>query len=406
MKKIKNKSLTFLVSLLCFGLFAQENSYIANLKNDSIAGYKKIVLTPKLQTISNSDFSDLRLLDANNQQVPYFIQSRNFKFLDAEFIAYKHNIYYTKSQTSVIVNNPKNSIYYSFTLKLSNANVSKKCKIEGSNDAQKWFVISERLYLNLSKNTTKGFNYYTVSFPAVDYNHIRLVINDSVSAPLHIKDVGFLKYNKVIDEEKYQSLKYSHEITQKEKTTSIHITATDNFEINKFDIYIDSPSKYDRNAVLYYLNVGSKKDERREIKRFNLSSKDSNVFKNLNIKQKEFWIEVDNKDNQPLSIFDINFYQKEKYLVADLKPNQQYTIVVGNKELSKPSYDLVNFIDEIEYNLPSININKETKNKEKSVEVKKIPFYQKPWFMWTCIGLVGITILIFTMSLFKKAEKL
>lgn len=406
MEKIKNKSVVFLVGLLCFGLFAQENTYTANLKNDSIAGYKKIALTPKLRVVANTNFSDLRIFDDSNQQIPYFIQSQVYKYVDKEFVAIKHEIDYSKLQTSVAVENPENKIFNSFTFKLSNANVSKKCRIEGSNDAQKWFVISERIHLNLSKNTTKGFNYYNIIFPSIDYNYIRLIINDSLSAPIHIKEVGYFKHQKIIDESKYQSLKYSHKIIQKEKSTSIHITATDNFEINKFDFSIDSPSKYDRNVRLYYLDTIHEKVEKREIKRFNLSSKNPTIFENLNIKQKEFWIEIENKDNQPLSITDINFYQKEKYLIADLKPNQQYTIVTGNKNLKKPSYDLVSFIDEIEYNLPSINIDKEAKINEKPVEVKEIPFYQKPWFMWLCIGLVGVIILIFTMSLFKKAEKL
>ncbi len=409
MKKTKNKLLISLVfSLICFVLSAQENlTYTGNLKNDTLIGFKKIILTPELRAVANDDFSDLRVFDTQMQQTPYFIQNFSYKKTGIVFFSINNKIYNTKKETKIVIDNPQKNIYNLFTFKVSNASVRKNCKIEGSNDSKKWYVISEKIYLNLSKNTAKGFNYYNINFPSIDYKYIRLVINDSLSAPIHIKDVGYFEHKKTSNELKYQSLDYTYKILQKEKLTLIHVTANKTFEINRLKLIIDNPNLYSRNARLYYAESINNEVIKHPLKSIHLNSKSPNSFKNLTIKQKEFWIEVDNKDDQPLSIVGIDFYQQEKYLVIDLKPNQNYTIVAGDKKLKKPSYDLVNFMHEIEYDLPIVKIEGvKTTKQELNIFVKEKKFYEKSWFMWLSMGAVGIIILLFTLSLLKKTEEL
>lgn len=408
MKKIiKSKILVYLFSFVCLILSAQKSlTYTANIKNDSLIGFKKIILTPELRAVANADFSDLRVFDIQEQQTPYFIQNYSYKNTVATFITINKKIYNTKKQTKVVINNPEKRIYNSFTFKLSNADVNKNCRIEGSNDNKKWYVISEKIYLNLSKNTSNGFNYYNLNFPSIDYKQIRLIINDSLSAPIHIKDVGYIKHEKLSNELKYQTLNYNYKINQKNNLTLIHFTADMAFEINKLDLTVDIPNLFSRDAIIYYIDETDSKTKH-QLDRLHLSSKAPNSFNNLNIKQKEFWIEIDNKDDQPLSITGINFYQKEKYLVTDLKPNQKYNIVAGDKKLKKPSYDLVYFMNEIEYDLPILKVEKEKAMTQIiKVDIKQKKFYEEPWFMWLSIGVVGIIILLFTMSLLKKTEAL
>ncbi len=402
MKKIKNK-LLLIFGMVSFIISAQESTiYTANIKNDSVIGFKKIVLTPKLRVIANTNFSDLRIFNTANQQTPYFIQDFSYQYVDEEFTAVKHTLKYNKKQTTVSVKNLKKKIYNSFTFKLSNTNARKNCKIEGSDNNKKWFVISEKIYLNLSKNTNNGFHYYNINFPSIDYKFIRLVINDSLSAPIHIKEVGYFKSKKVINKIKYLALDYNYKIEQKENLTLIHVSASRNYEINKINFKIEQPKLFNRTAKIYKNNTN-----KRSIKNMSLNSKSDNNFSDLNIQQKEFIIEIDNQDNQALQITSIDFLQKEKYLVTDLKVNQNYIITAGNKKLKKPLYDIVNFKNEIAYNLPILKlVNEEINIETKSVIVKNIPFYEKPWFMWLSISFVGIIILLFTISLLKKTNEM
>lgn len=409
-KKMKiNNIVVFIIVLVWFNINAQVNTeYVANIKNDSILGFKKIALTPKLRVIVNSNFSDLRILNNKEQQTPYFIQDYGYKEA-TKFVEIPSKITYTKKQTLVSINNPSQKLYTILTFKLSNTNAFKYCKVEGSNDNDKWFVVSERIHLYLQEgyHSDKSFNYFNINFPAIDYKHIRVVINDKYASSIHIKKTGYFKQKKTLENIKYIPLDYKYSVSQKGKETLIHIKSALPFEINKLAFNIGKPTMFSRSASLFLLDSINDKLEKTTLKNFNISSKTSNILKNLNLKYTDFWLSIDNKDNLPLTIAKINFYQKEKYVVADLVSNENYKIIAGNKKLKTPSYDVINFTDDIDYNLPKLIIKNEQINKtiiQPKIDTKK--FYEKPWFMWLSISIVGLIILLFTVSLLKKTDEI
>ena len=407
-----NNLLIILITLVSFSLFSQEKEqYKAIIKNDNTKGFKFIELTPNIRAIANSNLSDLRILDKENKQIPYFLQEESFIVIE-KFISFNKNksfgyknIHFNKKSTSYIVNNKTKKLLNNLTFKISNADVNKSCKIEGSDDNKKWFVVSEKIHLSLNNNSKKAFNYYNIQFPSIDYKYIKLVINDSLSAPINIKDIGYFNRKVIRKETTFNTLKYTYDISQEENSTIIHVKANRNFEINKIDFSIESPELYKRDVAFFTLKKRNKKEIKQIFKQFTLSSENKNTFSNLNIKHKEFWIEINNKDNQPLSINSINFYQKINYLVANLKANKEYSIIAGDKKLKKPSYDLVNFKDKIKTNLSTLKIEKEQfYSKPHSIIHKS--FYEQTWFMWVSISFIALIILGFTMSLMRQSKEI
>ena len=61
-----------------------------------------------------------------------------------------------------------------------------------------------------------------------------------------------------------------------------------------------------------------------------------------NLNEKEFTIEIENMDNQPLEIQNIQLFQNPITIVSRLKANEKYEVVIDST-YSKPIYDLVNF---------------------------------------------------------------
>jgi len=402
----KNNTLIIVLFFISLSLFSQENEqYKAVIKNDNIKGYKFVELTPNIKSIANFDLSDLRILDDQKKQIPYFLQEESFSVVDS-FIPLKNKISFKKDFTKIIINNSDGKLFNHFTFKISNADVNKSCKIEGSNNNKKWFVVSEKIHLSLNNNSDKAFNYYNIEFPNIDYKYIKLVINDSLSAPIHIKEIGYFNRKIIRKETTFNTLKYTYNISQKEKHTIIHVKAGKAFEINKIDFSIIAPELYKRDITFFTLKTRNKKEVRQIFKRFTLSSENKNTFRSLNIKHKDFWMEINNKDNQPISIDKISFYQKITYLIADLKANKSYTIVAGDKNLKKPVYDLVNFKDKIKSNLSTIKIKNEQFYFKKKLATKEKSFYEQAWFMWVSIGLVALIILGFTMSLMKQSKEM
>jgi hypothetical protein len=94
------------------------------------------------------------------------------------------------------------------------------------------------------------------------------------------------------------------------------------------------------------------------------------------------------------------------YVVADLKQNQEYTITAGNPKYKLPNYDLAHFTDKylIPNNLPEVKITQIKHENPKPQTAITKPFWQQSWFMWLCIGIGGLTILIFSNSLVKDLK--
>ncbi|ELY1991418.1 hypothetical protein SL054_000739, partial [Flavobacterium psychrophilum] len=138
-----------------------------------------------------------------------------------------------------------------------------------------------------------------------------------------------------------------------------------------------------------------------QIANFELNSDTNNTFNIAQIFEKELFIAIENKDNQPLTISKIELFQTPFYIITDLKNNENYTITTGNKDLDTPQYDLENFKNSITTNLPEAQITetKQIKNSCKTAANKT--FWQQSWFMWLCISLAGIAITYFVISLVK-----
>jgi len=407
MKKIMTKHSLFLIllSFLNFVLLAQTEQYKADIKTSEISKFKSIALTPKIRAVANDNFSDIRILDEQKHQVPYFLLKK-FAKTKVEFIPIKNNISNKKKSTSVVIYNPERKLYNQFSFKVTNANVNKTCKIEGSNHMKKWFVISEKKHLRLHNNHNKAYNYYNINFPSIDYEYIKLTINDTLAAPINVKDVGIFKSSYIKNENPYINLNYSQNITQNQNKTLIHFKSNRDYEINKIDFKIGGNEFYDRTIRFYTKTSSTKKSSLKVIfKTLTLNSKNTNSFYNLSIKEKDFWIEVDNKDNQPLHFKKINLLQKQQYLVASIKANKNYYIIAGDKKLNKPSYDIEKFKNEIETNLPIINLKNETISSPSISKNKEKVFYEQAWFMWFSIGLVAILIFYFTLSLIKQTKE-
>lgn len=411
--KFNNISISILCVVFSFLSFAKNETYqyTAKLNNVVQDTVYKIQLTPMLLSIANNDLSDVRIYNNKNQQIPFVFYNSTNRRTD-KFISIKPTVSNQNKKTIVTINNTEKKLYSGFTLLVANADVHKNCKIEGSNDNQKWFVISEFISLDLIGENGKGYNFYEIKFPSINYSIIKITIDDSLSAPINIKDVGIFQYqeatNKMYDDvSNYQSTATEN---AKNNTTEIKVKSIHKLNIDKIEFHITSPRLYNR-VVTIYKNVEIQRKnkiitERVDLYSFILSSNTSNIFENTNISENEFTIEIKNDDNLPLLLDKISFYQEQKFIIAELSKNNQYTITAGDKSLQTPNYDLNYFSDYANQNLPALSIeNEKVQNTTSDKNVAQLPFYQQKIFLWMSIILASIVLLFFSFTLLKQANK-
>jgi len=108
-------------------------------------------------------------------------------------------------------------------------------------------------------------------------------------------------------------------------------------------------------------------------------------------------IVVDNKDNIPIRIVDVNAYQLKNYIITYLKYEESYILKFGNRKAEFPVYDLTYFKESVPEKIPVINIeNLKQVYKENNTEISGLIWQIPPYYLWIGISLVGLILIILT----------
>ena len=246
-------------------------------------------------------------------------------------------------------------------------------------------------------------------FPRNNYKFLKFVFSNKNSLPINVLSFGSYKSRKQYAEKAIlQGFEQKINQDRKEKKTVIHIKFPEKQMVDAILFKITSPSFYLRNATIKVLktkiNKNKKEKYEAEIADFQLNSKLVNQFSLTNLYEKEFNIELENQDNQPLEISKIQLFQEPLNIVADLKSGESYQIEIDST-LETPQYDLANFSDKIPNNLPEVNIL----NFKKSINSENLEtgksFWQSSLFMWICIVFAVVVILYFAAGMLKDMGK-
>lgn len=405
--KLNNFFILLFLTNLSFGQFQVTGKIQDVTKN----GFHKIVLSPEIRSYSKQDLSDIRIFNSKGNEVPYFIQNNSEALLHTfeEYTIVSKSVVAKKS-TSIIIAIPSNQNNNQLSLFIANADGEKNYSISGSNDLKEWFGISNSKVLYDLNSTTEASVIKTISYPLSTYQYLKIDFDDRKTLPLNILKVG--NFNSQIQKNTWLEIKPKKTSTtedRSEKETLIHVTFDRPQIINQIVFEILKPTYYSRKAIIYK-KVKQQKNRKsviydEEIITFELNSNTKNSFTIPEIFEEEFFIKIENKDNQPLAISTIKYNQKPISIITDLSANEKYTIKAGDKNLTEPQYDLSDFKNNIQNNLHQTAIYDikpiaeiKTKSEEKSI-------WQKPWFMWTCILLGAVTILYFSVSLINDLKR-
>ena len=404
-QRIKKYSflIVFFIGITCFG-----QNYKGSMNPIENDGLHKIMLTSEIRAASKNNFNFLRIKDSENQEVPYVLKhhsDRLFSTFTPIKILSKKRI--KDSITAVLIENKSKKKLSNLIIQIANTNISKRYHLFGSNDAKKWFGITSNNTLNLNNVANKSSIEKRINFPTTTYKFLKIEFINKNSLPINILGVGIYT-NRYFSEEPIAITNYSQEVLQlkDKKVTQIKFKANNYHKINSISFDIKT-AFYLRNAKLIVQKTHKVKKRIEEyekvISTFQLSSKKENTLILNNLHEKEFTIEIDNQDNPDLAISGIKLLQKPIYLISDLKKDQKYKLIIDST-LSKPSYDLGNFISENTKIIEEVSINNFSKVKSKPSIVKDQSFWQTPIFMWVCIIFVSILIVYFALDLLKDVK--
>ena len=398
-----------LILLAANGLLAQHKT-TAKIETVKQSGLHKIILPSEIRSFSKEELGDFRIVDAKGNEIPYYIfqdnkdaASRNFsecKILSKTVIP--------KSKTILIFENPKTSID-EIVLSITNSDVTKSYSISGSDNREEWFGLVNNSQLYGLENSQDTSVFKTIPLPLTSYRYLKIEWNDKKTLPINVLKIGF--FTNLVNKSKLEEIiPKSIRLLQipAEKKTRIDISFNRPQIVNQIGFTITAPNWFQRKAQIFVhkkRQINQKSAPFQEpVFAFELSSNKKNTFSIPQLFEKECFIEIENRDNQPLTLAKIQLFQNQIAVIADLKANEKYTIQTGNPKLNSPEYDLENFKNSINNNLPEVKIYDIKYSAAKQNQTKVRSFWQQSWFMWLCISLGGLVIAFFTISLVKDMK--
>lgn len=403
------KSFINIVFLFSTILICSQNykGTISEIKQD---GFHKILLTPEIRSASLTDLAYFRILDANNDEVPYVVLNDESTVKSSYLPFSFKSVYNAKdSVTSIIIENKNQQNINHLTFQIANTKVKKTYSISGSNDEKEWFgLATNQLFLGLNE-AEKTTVEQSFSFPINEYRFLRFEFSNKESLPLQILNIGL--YNNLYTEESQTEItdfKIKNITNKENKTTQITVTfkIPQHIESMLFDIENDVFLREARILVNKTQTIKKRLETYlQNVFDFELHSGTHNNFDLPYIFEKEIIIEIENNDNPPLDINRIKFFQKPQYVVSNLKKDETYQAIIDTT-LHEPKYDLVNFKTTFTSNLPEAVITDFNKidNKNNTLSQAK-PFWQTNLFMWVCILLAILVIGYFALGLIKDLKK-
>ncbi|WP_187261115.1 DUF3999 family protein [Pontibacter beigongshangensis] len=366
-----SRKLLLLLALWCGGVaqaVAQEYNWQATVPAPAQSGYHSILLSPEITGQLQQDLADIRLYDAAGTEVPYLLRTEEPVQYRKLFRPYKIVSYTHRAGccSELIITNQEQQKINNISLLIRNADVQKQVALSGSDNQQDWYVLKAKDLLYAIENTQGTTEVKLLNFPLNDYKYLRLVLNDSSSAPLNIINAGY--YDTHPESGKYTLIPqqgFSRTDSAATKKTYLRLQFPQPVYPERLEFEINSPALYYRPARLLTKtesSTGRRRGLFRKQKRrlqqsatslpFTLSSNTPATVELPRRQVEELVIEIDNADNPPLDVAAVKAYQLNRYLVANLEAGKPYTLQFGDEKATAPTYELQHFRADIPTDAP------------------------------------------------------
>lgn len=322
--------------------FSEWNHWVS-IKMEGDSPYKAVYLTEEVYQYALTNLNDLRIVDNLGQQVPYYIQGgstlqqKNEIVINAQL---KEN--FQQNDTTyfdylISTSSTDDPIGNKLVFSLPNQNFLRHIEVYGSYDGHQWTKLTkDDLYWvdGRQKNEVllgedKKFHYYRIGLldnaDTISLGKMDLILSHDSSQ--------WASYKRVMKPEfKVENQKRETVITisnpHKLKIRRFIFDITGNFQ-RKYSVYRETQETAPLQVgELYSLSFAGKDLRSKEIS-FKKSLDESNIV-----------IKIQNQDDRPLVIHEIQAeYDIDKLVFPDLG-NQPYRLYFGNSKAKQPNYEL------------------------------------------------------------------
>jgi hypothetical protein len=372
----------------------QWSALLAPVERD---GYYTIVLSPEVVGRSREDLSDLRLLDASGKEVAYLME-REPAMYESSWIRSYRLLRNERVKRTTIIEMEADSLATvdELLVRVRNARVSKRARITGSDDRSDWYMIQDEcLAVGEGDGATSVLRF--VDLPLSDYRYYRIVLDDSLSAPVQVLDLGHSA--RARSEGRYIPIDgLSFTRTEDRSTTRIALHGGSPFSADRivFDIRSDVPFQRQARFARHvsYTVRENKRDVTRtseeQLSDFTLTRTSRGRVQAPGASVDTLFMLIYNGSDRPLDITGLRAFRLEERMIAKLKAGAHYTITTADAKANTARYDIAHFRDSLPPSIGVLNIPAMT---ARPVEQATGPSIA-PSMKWVWAAIIGIGAII------------
>jgi hypothetical protein len=379
-----------------------------------LSGYYHLSVSPDVLAVAQDNLADIRIRNRQSgEEISYLLRTENPVQLQSSFEYYQllqNDFNPNDSITSVVIDNEGKKTVDQFCVIIRNADISKFISVKGSEDKLQWYAVKQTSRVNTIVKNDENSEILIVDIPKGDYRYYVLEISNPQHEPVKVLHVGKYQYSEILG--KYTRLPVSGFVRKDStnKKSYIYFTAVRrNYIANRISFEINNDKPFRRETRLMSQEISKdKKALAYPIRSFVLSSENEHSIELGNTRlNKSLFLEIDNKDNIPLAIQEITFYQLNRYLTVYLEKGVAYTLFCGDKKLSAPEYDIRYFEQNIPESPPILELQlfEEIAVSDEPDPAKSPNFMETPLFLWSVIAIVGIVLLWICFRMIRETKK-
>jgi hypothetical protein len=347
----------------------------------------------------------VRLLDSSGNDVPYLAHTA--QFTSAHYDHHDFQIVRNEvvgKRTIVEVVRPHAAfVVDEIDMEIRNTHAYKRMTLTGSDDNEHWFLITSQALSIGDPGRSGTSTVQVVDLPRSDYARYRFTLDDSTSAPIQILRVG---WDEVVRTQGTCEDDTLSTWAQRDTsgTTTIWIAAPHVMTIDWLSFDVTDTGLYHRTGALWrpvIRRTGRGKKERtwrdlELVRSLTLSSDGADLVDLQGLRTDSLLVVIENGDDRPLRIADIQVSQLQRSLLAHLEPGQHYRLTAGDPKARAPEYDIAHFGGKLGKPLAELAHG--------PLELSKAsPVTRKPWLdpsvLWIWVALVVVIALVAGMAL-------
>lgn len=398
----------FLLNLVTLCCTAQTAGYKYYCLLDSVttADFYSIALSPEIKAHVKTDYNDIRIVNKQDRWVPHvFHAAINSTFNEIKISNLQFSITENNKINTVVTIETTQNIITTIGLTIKNTAAKRFCTLSGSDDKKEWFVINDSILLAPVADGQLTTNNLQISFTPSNYKYIKVTIRNNNKDPFNI--VNVLLYTPAVSTvENKLSDNPAPIFIQKDsgKISYLKVDEQQAFHFNNIRLKVSGPKYFYRKVELYVpdASVHSFSNPGKLLQSFIISNNSTLQFNLPLSNARTFYLLINNEDNLPLTVNEINTASDAAYITAYLEKGEFYKLIIDNSTAEKPVYDLTNFNKTIPDNIPFLSIGKIQKAGDKIVS---LPAKNMQWIVWDALIAVLIILLFVTKKMIQEVDK-